>query len=333
MKTLEEIWEVKKLNEEELIDKKNALSVGIGYVHKGNHRTSELGIVVNVGEKVGIQALRKKDRIPSEIDGVRVDVFQSGELVKESYRQQVFPLTCGYSVGNSTITAGTLGYPAKRDGVVGITSNAHVFCSDPSKGMDEQDSRLIVQPGPLDGGDTLRAELGGYYVIDPTRRNKIDSAWARLNDPEDYTLLVPELGFECGVLDTSGDILGENINKVGRTTGVTNGRVTQIDVLANVSYGSFVAKFEGCVATENMSSGGDSGSIGFTDYGTMKYRLFAGSNVMSIFFDLNEEVSDLNLVPLTEDTPEPPTPPLEDDFKFKGSILGLIPFSGTGSIC
>jgi len=309
--------------EKDLLKRANVQSVGVGYIMKGGKYTEEIGITVNVSKKSEINALGIPDRLPTELDGIRVDVIEKGFFVDESlqhgtenllgynaqghdFKSEVGKMTPGYSQGNKTITAGTTGYPARRTGteecIILTTSNAHVQCSDPSLTMSEQASLEIYQPGKHDGGNNVRADLTCFEQIYSDKRNKCDSAASTLRDQTDYTTVIPIIG-AITYVDESDPVLGEIIEKVGRTTGYTKARAVQINVVVKVGYATLKAPFERCIITENMSAGGDSGSMGIVTRDIdkakgYKYRLFAGSPNATIYFHIREEMSDLRIYPI-----------------------------------
>lgn len=65
---------------------------------------------------------------------------------------RVRPLVAGISVGHISITAGTLAIGFRKDGKVYLTSNAHVFTDNPFLKPEQIKVKIIVQPGPYDGG-------------------------------------------------------------------------------------------------------------------------------------------------------------------------------------
>ncbi len=71
---------VKKGHEASLMSKANVVGVGVGFVQKGGIRTSTVGLVVMVKQKLPPVQLAPQDMIPSEIEGVPVDVQQVGEI-------------------------------------------------------------------------------------------------------------------------------------------------------------------------------------------------------------------------------------------------------------
>ena len=80
-KGIEEIRAVKDRHEEDLLKKKNVVGLGIGYKEVGCHKTKQLSLVVMVRKKESPSQLEAKDLVPSEIEGVPVDVKEVGEIV------------------------------------------------------------------------------------------------------------------------------------------------------------------------------------------------------------------------------------------------------------
>ena len=71
--------------------------------------------------------------------------------------------------------------------------------------------------------------------------------------------------------------LGTSLQKTGRTTGYTQGRITQIDVTTSVDYNGRAATFTDQLMASGMSDGGDSGSAVLDYTGNIVGLLFAGS--------------------------------------------------------
>jgi len=80
-KGIEEIRGVKDRHEEGLLKKKNVVGLGIGYKEVGGQKTEQLSLVVMVRKKESPSQLDATDLVPSEIDGVPVDVKEVGEIV------------------------------------------------------------------------------------------------------------------------------------------------------------------------------------------------------------------------------------------------------------
>ena len=57
---------------------RHVVGVAVGYASQGGKATPEIGLVVMVDEKLPPDQLDPQDMIPSELDGVRVDVQETG---------------------------------------------------------------------------------------------------------------------------------------------------------------------------------------------------------------------------------------------------------------
>ncbi len=64
----------------DLMRKANVVGVGVGFRMQRGQRTKEVVLVVMVDSKVPLTDLRSADVIPKEIDGVPVDVQETGEF-------------------------------------------------------------------------------------------------------------------------------------------------------------------------------------------------------------------------------------------------------------
>ena len=80
-KGIEEIRAVKDRHGESLLEKKNVVGLGIGYKEVEGQETGLLSLVVMVRKKESPSQLDATDLIPSEIEGVPVDVKEVGEIV------------------------------------------------------------------------------------------------------------------------------------------------------------------------------------------------------------------------------------------------------------
>lgn len=63
-----------------LMSKANVVGVGVGFCQRYGERTGEIGLVVMVYRKLEASELDPQDVIPTEIEGVPVDVQEVGEL-------------------------------------------------------------------------------------------------------------------------------------------------------------------------------------------------------------------------------------------------------------
>ncbi|MET0788823.1 MAG: hypothetical protein ABWY33_06225 [Cellulomonas sp.] len=192
---------------------------------------------------------------------------------------RVRPLRPGISIAHVDVTAGTLGAFVLKNGAVHALSNYHVLSGRPEAKVGD----VIVQPGPADGGRAPRDRVGTLAArveLEPGADATVDCAIALLDDQE----VDPE--YPVGLITTTAVTLGdERVAKIGRTTSVTHGRVTAIE-LDNVvvGYGDELGElsFDNQIEVEStgtgpFSRGGDSGSLVYREDGVALGLLFAGS--------------------------------------------------------
>ena len=72
--------EVKEAYSASLMAKANVVGVSVGFREQGGRRTDQVALVVMVDRKLAPSALSPADQIPSEIDGVPVDVQYVGRI-------------------------------------------------------------------------------------------------------------------------------------------------------------------------------------------------------------------------------------------------------------
>jgi len=71
---------VKDAHLHELLSKPNVVGCGVGFRQVGGERTDQVALVVMVRNKVPSAQLAQHERIPSELEGVPVDVQEVGEI-------------------------------------------------------------------------------------------------------------------------------------------------------------------------------------------------------------------------------------------------------------
>ena len=71
---------VKRAHEEALMARPNVVGVGVGLIQRGGVPTGEVGIIVMVSRKRPSSQLAGPDLIPTELEGVPVDVQEVGEI-------------------------------------------------------------------------------------------------------------------------------------------------------------------------------------------------------------------------------------------------------------
>ena len=179
--------------------------------------------------------------------------------------ERMRPLSAGYSVGHYSITCGTLGCFVQNKKGVFILSNNHVLaCSNAANIGDD-----ILQPGKHDGGRRPEDVVGKLVAFKTIEKegNIMDAAIASVDKkylPTNFKL--PKIGKIKEGSVSPKDILGKQVQKVGRTTGHQVGIVTAINLRGvRVGYGADdVRSFDNMIEVRNatqFSAGGDSGSF------------------------------------------------------------------------
>ncbi|MQA33671.1 hypothetical protein [Modestobacter roseus] len=190
-----------------------------------------------------------------------------GSPTLEELRRRTRPLRPGLSIGHERVTAGTLGGFVRRPGVDGLLalSNNHVLAASDAGAVGDP----VLQPGVADGGvGTDRVGvLAGAVRFEDRPGNQVDAAVALL----DPGVVADPTGYPGGALlptVAAPDTVDpeELVEKVGRTTGHTRGRVTAVEVDGvGVQYDRGVFTFDDQIEVEGLtgafSAGGDSGSL------------------------------------------------------------------------
>ena len=113
--------------------------------------------------------------------------------------------------------------------------------------------------------------------------NYVDCGIVKPSNPDIISPEIKDIGVPIGIVGAS---LGQAVQKTGRTTGHTVGTVQMIHATVNVDYGKGeLARFEEQIVTDDMSNGGDSGSLLLTRFGDPRAvgLLYAGSPVSTIY--------------------------------------------------
>lgn len=210
-------------------------------------------------------------------------------------RKAVFerPVPIGVSTGHSAVTAGTIGARVTDGTRVYSLSNNHVYAA--SNGGRVGDD--VFQPGMVDGGRDPEDALGTLHDFEPLRfcnvgcpANTIDAAIA-VTTSGDLDRITPEDGYGAPRPRPVEPALGQTVQKYGRTTGWTKGRVTGIHATIDVQYRNGNARFQDQVVITGtkgaFSNPGDSGSLVVTDGVLLGDRrpvalLFAGSSTSTL---------------------------------------------------
>ncbi|HOT92595.1 MAG TPA: hypothetical protein PLJ78_11430 [Anaerolineae bacterium] len=301
----------------DIFRRRNVVACGLGYKSSEGQSTGDLSLIVSVTRKLPKDQLAPQDLIPKSVEGMLTDVVETGRIraqIPENPKGRFRPAQPGISIGHHDITAGTFGLLVHRHGEPFILSNNHVLADANAAQIGD----TIYQPGPADGGTAADriATLAAFEALDfgdsPSQCNVANTiaSWlnflarvsgsdhrlqavqqaggvntmdAALARPDTVDLVMPAIlgiGMPVGV---AGIELGQPVQKMGRTTGLTQGYVTQINVTVNVDYAGRTARFTDQILTSSMSSPGDSGS-GILDLDRRVVGLlFAGSTSVTIF--------------------------------------------------
>jgi endonuclease G len=241
--------------------------------------------------------------------------------------QRTDPMRGGLSISDEFHHSyGTLGGKVidRTTGVEMILSNWHVLVAD----WGARPGQRIYQPGRLDGG-TFRD-----VVATLTRHAmgvNLDAAVATLNGSRQ--LLAGQLDLEpvAGVAIAQ---LGMQVTKSGRRTGVTRGRITDVDATLRMDYGPVsklihnVTSIEPLVSFEQVSGPGDSGSLWIDTSTNLAVGLhFAGSDIpeRGLAIDLPTVLDALNVRLATAPAAESTRRGAWSGVQVAGAVSGVTP--------
>ena len=247
--------------------------------------------------------------LPRQVNGVPVTTLVTGEIkaikggppggnnfdTTAKHR----PAPNGVSIGHPDITAGTLGCLVTDGSMTYILSNNHVMANE----NNTANNAAIYQPGPFDGGTAADqiATLSDFepIVFSTSANNVIDAAIAEV-DPADVTGETEPGGYGAPLSTTANASIGMRVQKYGRTTEETSGRVQGINATVNVGYDSGTARFvdQIVIGGGGFSSGGDSGSCIVGQRGADARKpvglLFAGGGGSTIANPIEDVLSAFN---------------------------------------
>jgi hypothetical protein len=230
-----------------------------------------------------VETLRERTR--GEIDVRFIGRMKMGEAgAVGGFRTLTRPVAPGLSVAHLASSAGTLGLIARHRKTQrpGVVSNSHVLARCGLASLGDP----ICQPGPLDGGvkaDRIGALLA-FQGVDTAVANHVDCALALLDDGLTYDPVPMGLGSPIRLTPAPIESV-TTVRKIGRTTGMTKGRisVTELDDVvvdyAEVGAAIFDDQIEvtGSTPGAPFSDSGDSGSLVFDEAFRAVGLLFAGS--------------------------------------------------------
>jgi hypothetical protein len=291
----------------------NIVGVGVGERVTAGKHTGETAIKFFVKHKYPRAMLSSAATIPTTLDGLPVDVEESGAFVKIAKKKKTSasssgmpnpqsrmrPAHPGCSVGflsSQFRMAGTFGAVVKRARDTFILSNNHVLADENRLSI----GSTIVQPGPLDGGTSPAddiAKLTQFVPLDAVNPNKVDAAIAKVDRLADVSRDVLYIGAPTGSQPAAIDMI---VHKFGRTTSYTVGRVASIATDVNVGYDIGTLFFEDQIIIVGLSgafsAAGDSGSL-ILERGSNRAvgLLFAGSATHTIANHIEDVLQSLGI--------------------------------------
>lgn len=274
---------------------KNSLDKYVNVVGYSNHLMPRIrrGVVIREEKCIRVYVRRKvpEDKLPKDqilpkkvLDDtgreVCVDVVEIGNVRKlDTYKDRYRPAPCGVSTSRlDEVSAGTIGWwVIDEDLNTYVISNNHVWAKENQGNVGDP----VIQPGRFDGGneDDVIGYLAGFVPISFSGGvNYVDLAWVECSDLTKCYASIMGVG---GVVGARDPIENEVVKKVGRTTGITSGSVTDDSVTIYVDYDSGSAVFTDVFvvsSSSKISGGGDSGSPVIGPDGRFLGLLFAGND-------------------------------------------------------
>lgn len=255
-------------------------------------------------------------------------------------RSRLRPVRPGISIGHQDGTAGTLGALVRRGDEVFMLSNNHVLAMLNQANLEDailqpgpgDGGSLLDQVGYLAEfvplhflGETTPADdttdepqgcsaflarglaaiqgLGSATTAQPVAigpaQNTVDAALAK---PLDNIELDPSIvdigGPPLGVIEPE---LGARVIKSGRSTGLTQGTIMQVNVTVDVSYGESAARFTNQIMATPLSQRGDSGSLVLDYERNAVGLLFSGSDMVTVVNPIQSVLEAFRVELVTDD--------------------------------
>ena len=251
----------------------NVVGVGVGWKISDGKDTGVMAVKFFVRQKYAESEITSKNLLPKSINGLPVDVEETGlfrrfpTAPKPNPRNKFSPAQPGCSVGfrdpnNQFVMAGTFGALVKDKSGTYILSNNHVLADENRLPVGSP----IFQPGLLDKGNPNTDKIATFTRSVPLQAsagNQVDCAIAKLLKPslakKDVLFIGPPNGSGDAQIDMS-------VQKFGRTTSYTVGKVSSIDTDVTVQYETGNFTFLGQIIVVGttghpFSAAGDSGSL------------------------------------------------------------------------
>ncbi|AEB75716.1 hypothetical protein [Clostridium botulinum] len=278
-------------------NKRNVVGVGLGYKITNGFCKFIPCIKVLVSTKIPPNEIPPNESIPEHFKGLITDVVQSGNISASSLTTKARPVLGGYSIGPSSgIRSGSMACLVTDGKHYYILSNNHVLVY----GNVLPIGTPVLQPGIEDGGQPLDdkvATLSKYAQLKfithkETPTNYIDCALAQVNDK---SLVSSKLAIIGSIKGITSPVLGESVKKVGRSTGLTTGKILSIGSTVSVNFKAGKCLFKNQITTTKMAEAGDSGSLLVNSSHHAVGLLFSGADSASCFNPINTVLDSLKV--------------------------------------
>lgn len=233
---------VKRAIEDEFLDLPGVTGVDIGPKRRAGE-AGELGIVVQVAEKLPRDRLGPDSCVPGEILGIPTDVVEERPVLQHIHRAQDEPLVTSGCVGSGVLRGGSGLAPCRpvrleagefrRIGTLGVLVNA---------GVAEPMGLTTFDVGCLDDAWSV-----GDRMVDPARGHehaelaraalsgRVDAAAVRITTGERTAHEVAGLGPVTG---RGTAYPGARVRKFGFGTGFARAVVTSVDATVRIDHGA-----------------------------------------------------------------------------------------------
>jgi hypothetical protein len=240
--------------------------------------------------------------VPASIEGVKTKIEHVGTIHADpfgrpgsggsggttTYNTKAYtrPLVAGTSTINTTegCAAGTIGCFVTIPGDTNLymLSNNHVFANENNGSV----GNPIIQPGAYDQSCNTTGRCGSLaaFKMIASAGNDIDAAIARVDDSLKSSVTGATIAGWKPASSYTAPTVGMAVTKVGRTSGVTTGTISAVNVTISVQYDLGVAQFTNQIYVKGQFiKAGDSGSLMVTNNSahTPVGLCFAGSSSAS----------------------------------------------------
>jgi len=263
----------------------------------------ETVIRVYVKKKKSINEVSQDEMIPPIILGVKTDVIELGDVQLEVDTKEYRPICGGIQIMTENWPSelkkqdlgGTLGCLVidNTDNSIAILTNRHVLTQ-----FGESPNDLVGQPSaPCDSCCSECCFIAKIVRATPATDTQVDGAIAHLTNGAEHNYIneILEIGpvFGHNTLVARGD----TIRKRGRTTGLTEGRVTAVNKSFTMNGVTYVNQIE---VTPNpphtrMSQNGDSGSVYVNNLNQIVALHFSGNGTTANGNQIANVLSKLNI--------------------------------------